>query len=50
VLHHFALGRDALALGKVAGGDLGAELADDLHVERDRALQLGRSLDHVSSC
>ena len=31
-LHHFALGRDPVALGQLTGGDLGAELPDDLHV------------------
>ena len=52
--HHFPLGGQPVAVAQFAGGDLGAQLPDDLHVQRDRPVQLGRpvysSTLHTAHC
>ena len=47
--HHFPLGRQPVAVVQFAGGDLGAQLPDHLHVQRDRPVQLGRPVTHLPS-
>ena len=38
-----------VAVVELAGGDLGAQLPDDLHVQRDRPVQLGGPVTHLPS-
>ena len=43
------LGGQPVAVAEFAGGDLGAQLPDDLHVQRDRPVQLGGPVTHLPS-
>ena len=47
--HHLPLGWQPVTVAKFAGGDLGAQLPDDLHVQRDRPVQLGGPVTHLPS-
>ena len=47
--HHLPLGWQPVAVAELAGGDLGAQLPDDLHVQRDRPVQLGGPVTHLPS-
>ncbi len=47
--HHRPLGWQPVTLAKFAGGDLGTQLPDDLHVQRYRPVQLGGPVTHLPS-
>jgi hypothetical protein len=47
--HHLPLGGQPVTVAEFAGGDLGAELPDDLHVQRDWPVQLGGPVTHLPS-
>jgi hypothetical protein len=47
--HHRSLGWQPVTVAEFAGGDLGAQLPDDLHVQRDRPVQLGGPVTHLPS-
>jgi hypothetical protein len=47
--HHLPLGWQPVTVAELAGGDLGAELRDDLHVQGDWPVQLGGPVTHLLS-